>query len=346
MITSINTNVSAMIALRNLTTVNTDIEKVQSRVSTGLKVSTAKDDASVFAVAQGIRADISAYEAIGQQLSTAKGLVSVSISATTSISNVMGEMKQKLTQLADPSLNVDQRTIYTNDLRQQIDQIRTFLDRASFNTKNIIGANRGTQGDNFTNWTAPTTLTVIQGVDGSLMNVSKQNLSGGTTGTDGWLALARIVYSVGGGTYDQSSNSAISLSTNTTFTARTAVDEYMARAALADITSATTAYYTSSTATAGTASVFGAAWASFNATVNIALGGLGADNRNVQYQTDFNNSLRDSIKEGLGSLVDADMAVESAMLTALQTKQQLAVQTLSIANQAPNSILSLFRNGG
>jgi flagellin len=49
------------------------------------------------------------------------------------------------------------------------------------------------------------------------------------------------------------------------------------------------------------------------------------------------------VKEGLGSLVDADLAEESAKLTSLQTKQQLAVQSLSIANSAPQSLLSLFR---
>jgi len=51
----------------------------------------------------------------------------------------------------------------------------------------------------------------------------------------------------------------------------------------------------------------------------------------------------DALKNGVGAMVDADMEEASARLTALQTQQQLGIQSLSIANQAPQSILSLFR---
>ncbi|WP_268865013.1 flagellin, partial [Brevundimonas mediterranea] len=57
----------------------------------------------------------------------------------------------------------------------------------------------------------------------------------------------------------------------------------------------------------------------------------------------FTNKLQDSIEAGVGNLVDADLAKESAKLTALQTKQQLGVQALSIANSASQTLLSLFR---
>ena len=77
--------------------------------------------------------------------------------------------------------------------------------------------------------------------------------------------------------------------------------------------------------------------------VNSALGGLGADVRALELQTDFLNDISDATEEGLGNIVDADMARESARLTALQVQQQLAVQTLSIVNQAPQTLLGLFR---
>ncbi len=70
---------------------------------------------------------------------------------------------------------------------------------------------------------------------------------------------------------------------------------------------------------------------------------LGSANRQVEGLQEFAASLYDSVKEGLGALVDADLAAESAQLTALQTKQQLAVQSLSIANQTPQSLLKLFQ---
>ena len=73
------------------------------------------------------------------------------------------------------------------------------------------------------------------------------------------------------------------------------------------------------------------------------LASIGASLRQVEGLSDFTTKLNDSIKEGLGALVDADLAEESARLTSLQTKQQLATQSLSIANQQSQTLLSLFR---
>ncbi|MDE0591364.1 flagellin [Halocynthiibacter sp. C4] len=70
---------------------------------------------------------------------------------------------------------------------------------------------------------------------------------------------------------------------------------------------------------------------------------FGSAQARIENQSDFISKLTDSLKSGIGTLVDADMEEVSARLTALQTQQQLAVQSLSIANQAPQSILSLFR---
>ena len=63
----------------------------------------------------------------------------------------------------------------------------------------------------------------------------------------------------------------------------------------------------------------------------------------VNNQTTYNNDKIDSLNSGLGSLIDADLAKESAQLTALQIRQQLGTQALSLANQAPQSLLSLFK---
>ncbi len=77
--------------------------------------------------------------------------------------------------------------------------------------------------------------------------------------------------------------------------------------------------------------------------VNSALSKLSAGSTKFSIQLDFANKLSDALTAGIGNLVDANMAQESALLTSLQTKQQLGVQALSIANQAPQIILSLFR---
>jgi len=74
-----------------------------------------------------------------------------------------------------------------------------------------------------------------------------------------------------------------------------------------------------------------------------ALARLGTKAKAYELHTSFIGKLQDSLDAGVGNLVDADLAKESARLQALQTKQQLGVQALSIANQTPQTILSLFQ---
>ena len=77
--------------------------------------------------------------------------------------------------------------------------------------------------------------------------------------------------------------------------------------------------------------------------VNTSLSDMGAASRKIEGQLSFTSKLSDVVETGIGNLVDADLAKESAKLQALQVQQQLGVQALSIANQAPQTILSLFR---
>jgi flagellin len=77
--------------------------------------------------------------------------------------------------------------------------------------------------------------------------------------------------------------------------------------------------------------------------VNSALAKLSSGSAKFSIQATFTQKLTDTLTAGIGNLVDANMAQESAMLQSLQVKQQLGVQALSIANQAPQTILSLFK---
>ena len=86
--------------------------------------------------------------------------------------------------------------------------------------------------------------------------------------------------------------------------------------------------------------------AAIEALIDTAIGAaasFGSAQGRIETQSDFVSKLSDSLKTGIGSMVDADMEEVSARLQALQTQQQLGVQSLSIANQAPQAILSLFR---
>ncbi|WP_265150263.1 flagellin, partial [Brevundimonas sp. BT-123] len=70
---------------------------------------------------------------------------------------------------------------------------------------------------------------------------------------------------------------------------------------------------------------------------------LGTQSKSLERTTTFTSKMEDALEAGIGNLVDADLAKESAKLTALQTKQQLGVQALSIANSSSQILLGLFR---
>ena len=76
---------------------------------------------------------------------------------------------------------------------------------------------------------------------------------------------------------------------------------------------------------------------------NAKLASLGSHSKSLERQLTFTGKMQDALESGIGNLVDADLAKESARLTALQTKQQLGVQALGIANQSSSILLGLFR---
>jgi flagellin len=100
--------------------------------------------------------------------------------------------------------------------------------------------------------------------------------------------------------------------------------------------------------TLGTASLATTALAAVTAAGNTAdnrLAQLGTSSNAVSTALSFASNLSDALTTGVGNLVDADVAAESATLQALQTKQQLGVQSLSIANSSSSVLLSLFHGG-
>jgi flagellin len=103
---------------------------------------------------------------------------------------------------------------------------------------------------------------------------------------------------------------------------------------------------TSTPAAATAAQTMIAAGGEFDVTdalISTALNQFGASMQYVENQITYNSKKVDAMNQGLGALVDADLARESSRLTALQTRQQLGIQTLGIANQGPQILLSLFR---
>jgi flagellin len=101
-----------------------------------------------------------------------------------------------------------------------------------------------------------------------------------------------------------------------------------------------------STSTIGTVTTATAMIATVNtsiAAVSTALSKFGTGSKSVSAHLSFIGKLQDTIDAGVGNLVDADLAKESARLQSLQTKQQLGIQALSIANSSSSTLLGLFR---
>jgi flagellin len=269
---SIITNAGAFTALRALNLINRNLDTAQNRVSTGLKVTGALDNASSFAIAQGIRAELKAIDAVSQGLNNAKGVGNVAIAGATGVSDLLTDIRAKLTELSNEGITTAQRNILQDDFNALVSQAASFVANATFNSIALL--------------TGTTNINTLS------------NLAGGT------LSL----------------------------TAQTNVGVQVRSIAAATLGTATNAQ-----------SVIANEFGNLESVVNTALGTLGAEVRALDLQTQFLEKIRDATDEGVGNIVDADLARESARLTSLQVQQQLSVQTLGIANQRPQSLLGLFR---
>lgn len=278
---SVLTNPPAMTALRNLTAIQMQKDTVQNHVSTGLRVTGAVEDASNFAIAQGIRTDLSGIDAVMKGLNNAKGVSKVAIAGATAVSDLMVDIRKKITEGANEGNTAQQQQILQNDYEDMLAQMRQILENATFNGENILievaipfNLAVGTVND----------INVLSNIDGSTLTLRGQRID---------VNYAQLV------------NEDISTPAN-------------AQNALT-------------------------AWETAMTDIGNALGELGADARALNLQTTFLESTRDAVEEGLGNIVDANMARESARLTAFQVQEQLAVQTLGLANQRPQTILGLFQ---
>lgn len=272
---SIITNNGAMVALQNLNMTSNQLASTQNRISTGLKVASAKDDGATFAIAQSQRASVASLNAVKDSLNRASSSIDVAMSAGESISDMLTQLKEKALAASDTSLDTTSRDALKADFESIRDQITKTTDNANFNGVNLI--------DN-----SITGIAALANADGtSQLTVSTEDLT------------------LGG--------SVLSLASDDTFD------------------------------TASEAGDLLAALDSSISNVSAALARLGTSSKAVSGHMTFIGKLQDSLDAGIGNLVDADMAKESAKLQSLQTKQQLGVQALSIANQAPQTALSLFR---
>jgi flagellin len=273
---SVNTNSGALVALQNLNATNRELDVTQSRINTGKKVNSAKDNGAIWAIAQGQRSEISALGAVKDSLARGSSAVDVSIAAGESVSDLLVQLKEKALSATDKSLTTAARSALNEDFKAIRDQVATVVANAKFNGVNLIDNSTGTGG-----------YKALSNTAGGTIKVAGENLS------------------LGG----------------------------------ANVTVA-------ATTTIGTSTLATTALGLVNASidkVSASLARLGTGAKSLDTHATFVGKLSDALESGVGNLVDADLAKESAKLQSLQTKQQLGVQALSIANSSTSVLLGLFR---
>ncbi|MBT5265898.1 MAG: flagellin [Rhodospirillaceae bacterium] len=132
------TNPGALTALRTLNGINRSLDQTQNRISTGLRIANAIDDSSNFSIAQGIRAEIGAFGAITQGLNTGQGVGKVALAGTTGLSNLLTDVRAKLTELSNEGITTSQRSVLQNDYNKLISQAAAFITNSTFNGLNLI----------------------------------------------------------------------------------------------------------------------------------------------------------------------------------------------------------------
>jgi flagellin len=269
---SVNTNVGAMVALQNLNSTNTELATTQTRINTGKKVASAKDNGAIWAIAQNQRAASNALNSVRESLQRGQSTVEVAISAGESISDLLLQMKEKALAAADAGLDTTSRGALNDEFKSLLGQITKAVGNAEFNGGNML-KQAGTTVQSLANSDATSRITVTA----QTMTISALAIATTTIGT-----------------------------------------KTQASIAIGKVNSSIT-------------------------TVSNKLSKLGTGAKALGSHLNFINKLQDTVDAGIGNLVDADLAKESAKLQALQTKQQLGVQALSIANQSSGILLGLFR---
>jgi flagellin len=135
---SIQTNNSSLIALTNFEKASAELDDVSKVISTGLNISSSEDDSSNFSIAQGIRGEVKSIDAVIRGINNAKGIAKVAISGATAVSNLLQDIRQKVTEGVNPANTAAQQVLMQNDYASLLQQMRQFMENSEFNGVNIL----------------------------------------------------------------------------------------------------------------------------------------------------------------------------------------------------------------
>jgi flagellin len=306
--TSINTNRAAMTALESLNATAAKLESTQQRISTGMRVATATDNAAYWSIATTMRSDNSSLSTVKDALGLGAATVDVTYTALNNEIQTVQHIKDKLVAAAQPGVD---RSKIQSEISQLQSQLKSVADSSVFSGENWLSVDSSAPGYNstksmvssFTRGAGGVSVQTIDFNGDSSKLFDSANQSGILDKTD-TTVHGLVTYSIA--TLDIS---ALTTSPNDTQD----LDQMMkwVDSGLSKMTS--------------------------------SAADLGALKNRINSQSDFVQTLMDAITKGVGTLVDADMTAESTKMQALQVQQQLGVQSLSMANQNSQSILALFK---
>jgi flagellin len=311
MSSSINTNIAAMTALQTLNTTNKEMLQVQNRVSTGLRVKDASDNAAYWSIATTMRSDRQALSTVTDALGLGAATVEVAIQGTEGAIKIASDIKAKLVAARQPGVDRAKIQSEINELQSSLQNV---VDTSSFSGQNWVTAPSDTD---------PMQRTLVS----SFSRDSSGAISIGTISVD--LTSTLLIDQVA----DPNSKTG---ALDTLATTTNGGVEYTVLDL--DISALTDSVEDLADLEEMLATVDTAITTMTNAATS-----LGAIKTRIDVQNDFAKNLMDAVDKGVGQLVDADMNEESTRLQALQVRQQLGVQALGIANQSAQMILRLFQ---
>jgi flagellin len=306
---SILTNISAMTALQTLQQTNKNSEMTQARISTGMRVATATDNAAYWSIATTMRTDNNAMSTVRDALGLGSATIDVAYTALESAIDVVGEIKSKLVAARQPGIDREKVQAEISELQNQLTSIG---DSAVFSGENWLSVDSSAASYNDT----------------------KSIVSSFSRAADGSVSIGTISISLTSSKlFDANDQSGILDTTDTTTNG--GVDYSVVDLDISALTDSVDDL-------ADLEQMIGHVDDAV-AGMTTAAGNLGAVKQRVNLQQEFVGSLMSAIDRGISQLVDANMEEESTRLQALQVQQQLGIQALSIANSSSQNILSLFR---
>src|ERR1700729_1412377 len=135
---SINTNQSAITALSNLMSTQTQLAATQNIISTGKTINSAKDNGAIWSIANTMQGKVTALDSVKDSLNRAQSTIDVAMSAGQQVSDLLTQMKAKALAASDTSLDTTSRTALNEDFKSLRDQITNVVSNADFNGINMV----------------------------------------------------------------------------------------------------------------------------------------------------------------------------------------------------------------